>query len=144
MLKTHNELQVSYAERELARLHLLRSVDAASRAKVSQVAIARDAGVSQPEVHRILRKLSDFPPMLDRTPREIILLWVAGRLGHDEMMDELLSWPYSFSTDVEPSNPLGQYSSGSWDQVNEAMLRGLLGEEDYTCLVEHVRPAPAA
>src|SRR5579859_342769 len=96
MLKTHNELQVSYAERELARLHLLRSVQDAARDKVSQTAIARDAGVSQPEVHRMLRRLSDFPELLERTPREVILLWVAGRIGHDDMIEELLSWPYTF------------------------------------------------
>lgn len=144
MLKTHNDLQISYAERELARLHLLRSVQDAARDKVSQTAIARDAGVSQPEVHRILRRLSDFPTMLERTPREVILRWVVGRIGHEEMVEELLSWPYTFSVDVEPTNPEGEYSSGTWDQVTEAMLRGLLGEEDYVRLVEHVRPVSAA
>ncbi|MCH6472581.1 hypothetical protein [Sinomonas terrae] len=144
MLKTHNALQESYAERELARLHLLRGVSEASKQKESQTAIARDAGISQPEVHRILRKISDFPKMLERTPREVILLWVTGRISHDELMGELLSWPYTFSVDAEPANPLGQYSSGTWEQVTEAMLRGLLGEEDYRRLVERVRPDTAA
>lgn len=143
MLKTHNDLMVSHAERELARLHQLRAIHEASRRKVPQTAIAKDAGVSQPEVHRILRKLSDFPSILDRTPREVILDWVVGRTSHGEMLDELLAWPYTFSSDAEPDSPLGAISSGTWDQVTEATYNGFLGEEDYELLIERVHPTSA-
>lgn len=135
-----NDLLRSYAEKELARLHQIRAVVDASKAGNSQVSIAREAGISQAEVHRILRRVADAPEMLERSPHEVILDWVVERIGHESMMDELLHWPYSFSEEAEPNNPLTVRTSGTWDQVTGAVYRGLLSDDDYDHLLESVRP----
>ncbi|WP_083701695.1 Lrp/AsnC family transcriptional regulator [Tersicoccus sp. Bi-70] len=98
---------------------------------MTQVEIARKLGVSQPEVHRMLRKVDHFPELLDRTPREVILDFHAELINHSEMMDELKVWPFTFSTPAEPKNPLSPSARGSWEDVVDAVHRDLLLVEDY-------------
>ncbi|WP_434614743.1 hypothetical protein [Arthrobacter sp. A5] len=52
--------------------------------------------------------------MLKRTPREVILDFHAQRISHDAMMQQLKTWPYTFSAGAEPGNPLGALTGGSW------------------------------
>jgi hypothetical protein len=139
-----NQLQVAYAEKELAQLRHLRAVVEASAHGTSQTAIALDAGISQAEVSRILRRVSLVPSMIENSPREIILRWVVGEETHASMMRKLETWDYSFARDVEPDNPLGSRSSGSWDQVTDALHRGFLSDSDYENLLQRARASTSA
>lgn len=140
MLKSVNKLMRTHAVKELARLDQIREIVAAAKEGSSQTAIARDAQISQPEVHRILRRVGNFPEIIERTPREVIFEWVTGKISHYEMMEELEGWSYTFAEDVEPENPEGTISRGSWDQVADAAGRGFLDEHDYEILVNRIRP----
>jgi transcriptional regulator with XRE-family HTH domain len=133
-----------YVDRELNKLEQLRACAAAKAEKMTQVQIAKLLGISQPEVHRTLRRINDFPAELERSPKEVILLQLAGRLSHAAMMDELKAWPYTFRTEAEPGNPETEYTWGTWDQVEDQFYAGRLGSADYFALVAHVHPASAA
>ncbi|WP_083955971.1 sugar-binding transcriptional regulator [Tersicoccus phoenicis] len=126
-----DELARVHAQRELNRLDALRACSKARATGMTQVEIARSLGVSQPEVHRMLRKADSFPELIDRTPREVILDFHAGLLDHADMMAELKSWPFTFSGAAEPDNPLGPSTRGSWEDVVDAVHRDLLLVEDY-------------
>lgn len=142
--RTTNPLHIAYAREELARLNKLRAI---YRAHVqegkSQTAIAKDAGLSQAEVSRIVKRVGIAPHMLDVSPTEIVLQFVAGDIEHHDMMEKLTHWPYSFARDAEPENPLTVRTSGSWDEVTDAMHRGLVDYDDYDYLLECVRPPSA-
>lgn len=120
-----------YAGRELNRIDLLRGCAAARAANLKQEEIAQRLQISQAEVSRILRKIRNFPELLEVTPRELILDFHAGRLLHGEMLQQLKEWQYTFSQDAEPDNPEGALTGGSWDDVVEAFHRDLIDMEDY-------------
>lgn len=139
-----NQLQIAYAVKELAYLRHLRAVVQESVAGTPQTKVAFDAGISQAEVSRILKRVKLVPGMIEECPRETILLGVIGEITHSEMMHRLEAWPYSFARDVEPENPLSERATGTWDQVTNALHRGLLSESDYEHLMERARSASVA
>ncbi|MCM0616737.1 hypothetical protein HAV21_05870 [Paenarthrobacter sp. MSM-2-10-13] len=143
MPTTLRPLQIAYAQKELARLDHIRAVMAAHKDGASQTAIANDAGISQAEVSRILRRVEAVPAAIARSPREVILRHAAGQLDHASMLTELVSWNYSFAQDAQPENPLSVRTSGSWEQVTDALHRGLLSDDDFDYLLEHVRRSSA-
>lgn len=144
MLQTiQEELARVYAGRELNRLDLLRACAAARSKGLKQAEIARRLSISQPEVHRILRKIKNFPDLLDKTPREVILQFHAGRIEHEPMIQELKAWNYTYSQDAEPGNPEGQLTAGTWDDIPDAFHRDLITGEDYEAIVAAAHPTAA-
>lgn len=137
-----NQLQVAYAREELARLNKLRAIYSANvKHGQSQTSIAKYAGLSQAEVSRIVKRVSIAPEMLNYSPREVILQFVAGEKEHQDMLEELARWTYSFAQDAEPENTLTVRTSGSWEQVTDALHRNLIDYDDYDYLLERVRPS---
>jgi hypothetical protein len=143
MLTIQDELARVFAARELNRLDLLRTCAAASEQGLKQGEIAHRLSISQPEVSRILRKVKRFPELLKRTPREVILDFHAEKITHDQMLDELKAWQYTFGEDAEPSNPEGSLTHGSWDDIVDAVHRDLIDMQDYEELsrAAHMRAA---
>lgn len=129
------ELQAATAKEELGRIRKLRAINRVNERGMKQTEIANFVGLSQAEVSRILKRISIAPTMLDRCPREVILENVAGELSHDEMLDELAGWKFSFARDAEPDNPLSIRTVGAWEQVTQALYRGLIDYEDYDFLL---------
>jgi transcriptional regulator with XRE-family HTH domain len=136
MQTIQEELARVYAGRELNRLELLRACEAARNKGLKQAEIARRLSLSQPEVHRILRKIRNFPELLEKTPREVILQFHAGQIPHEQMLEQLKAWNYTYSQDAEPDNPEGQLTRGSWDDIPDAFHRDLITGEDYETIVE--------
>lgn len=143
MLTIQDYLARTYANRELNRIDSLRVCFEANNKGLPQAEIARRLAISQPEVSRILKKIKNFPDLLDRTPREVILDFHAEKISHDQMMEELLNWRYSFADDAEPGNPEGALTSGDWDQIVDAVHRDLIDMADYEALLRHVHPTAA-
>lgn len=135
-----SRLSHNYAVRELNRLDQLRLCEQARADGLTQTEIARRLFISQPEVHRILRKIEFFPELLQRTPREVILDFHAEKIDHEQMMNELLGWPFTVSEIAEPNNPEGQVSLGSWDDMTDAFQRDLIDGFDYETIKNAVRP----
>lgn len=126
-----DELARIYADRELNRIDLLRGCAAARAAGLYQEEIAQRLQISQAEVSRILRKIKNFPELLDETPREVILDFHAEKIVHDVMLEKLKNWQYTFTQDAEPDNPEGALTGGSWDDIVDAFHRDLIDMEDY-------------
>ncbi|MEC5192643.1 MULTISPECIES: hypothetical protein [unclassified Arthrobacter] len=143
MLTIQDHLARTFANRELNRIDMLRSCSMAHAQGLTQAEIARRLSISQPEVHRILRKIENFPELLMRTPREVILDFHAEKISHDAMMHELKNWHYTFAEDAEPGNPEGALTSGDWDQIVDAVHRDLIDVADYEALLLTVHPTAA-
>lgn len=128
------DLRAIPAEKELLQLKLLRAVGRATGKNVPQRTIAVMLGVAQPEVSRILKKLRLNPAARERSPREVMLEHAAGRISHEQMMNELGSWDYTFGH-IAPDDPMGEsYVRGSWDQIERA--EELLTDDDRRALFE--------
>ena len=119
---------------ELAQLEKIRAVLAASEAGWSQREIARRVGVEQPEISRLLKKARLRPEVRQRTPREVMLRYAVGELTHEQMMDELEHWDYTFGGPPEDDPAADVYVRGSWDQIERA--GDLLSDDDYQRLLE--------
>lgn len=143
MQTIQDHLARTFANRELNRIDMLRACAEANEKGLSQAEIARRLAVSQPEVSRILKKIKNFPELLDRTPREVILDFHAERISHDQMMHELMNWPFTFAADAEPGNPEGALTSGDWDQIVDAVHRDLIDMADYEALLQTIHPTAA-
>jgi transcriptional regulator with XRE-family HTH domain len=143
MQTIQDHLARTYANRELNRIDQLRACHEANELGISQGEIARRLVISQPEVSRILKKIRNFPELLERTPREVILDFHAERISHDQMMYELKNWHYTFAADAEPGNPEGALTSGDWDQIVDAVHRDLIDMADYEALLHTVHPTAA-
>lgn len=123
-------LRAASANRVLTEIRDLRLVATAASQGMSQTEIAASLGVSQPSVHRMLRKLEAAPDLLDRSARELIAETIAGVTTRDAMRDELRSM--DLSTGSHPDGPGADgYILGPWTQVVEAWENGWLSEGEY-------------
>lgn len=135
------ELRAVAARAELVRLEKLRLIAVACESGMSQSTIAGLVGVSQPEVSRIVKRLTLVPEVINYSPLEVAFEYAANKISRDQLLEKLVNFSYSFSRDAEPGNPLGARATGTWDQVTEAYHRGLIEYEDYDTLSRRVRSA---
>lgn len=138
MLTIQDELAQVFAIGELNRVERLRACAKAREAGLGQADIAMRLGVSQPEIHRMLRKIQNFPGLLSETPREVILQFHAQKIDHQHMMQILRRWPYTFGKIAETQNPESELTRGSWDEITDAFHRDLIDIDDYEELVQVV------
>ncbi|MGV0813489.1 winged helix-turn-helix domain-containing protein [Mycolicibacterium boenickei] len=127
-------LVVTAALRRVAERELERAVyQAATNGGFTEVEISEIVGIYvQPTVHRILRRLSEDPSRLTRTPAEIIDRRAANLIDGEEMMSLLLSRKYSFGRVVRLGGAvLDAYEGGDWDDVEIAFHRGLLDHDEF-------------
>ncbi|WP_143556664.1 helix-turn-helix domain-containing protein [Sanguibacter antarcticus] len=124
-------LRAARARQAVARLDYLRGVRALSR-RVTQVELARVLGVSQSAVSRTLSEEAKIPPVRagfhGGGPVEVIQRFMTGELSREQVVDELVSWPYeqAVATGVE-GPPIG----GSFDDVVRCVHEGLLPPDLY-------------
>lgn len=131
--RTADRLRAVAAQRLLLQLEEKRAVAAADAAGRSQVEIARDLGVSQPTVHRLLRQLAADPAVLQRGPLEVIAAAVMGVVDRETMLIELAALdpkPGESPPDAEADG----YVLGAWDEVVDAWERGWLKDDEYEYL----------
>ena len=115
------------AVEELAKLRLLREVVKASESGMSRTEIAAALQVTQPVVHRMLKKARRDPNGLQRTAREVALEYAAGEITHETMISELSARDYTHGYALEPHSPVSDaYVRGTWDEVVGAAYSGLI------------------
>ncbi|EME22630.1 hypothetical protein [Rhodococcus triatomae] len=121
-------------DRELNRAIYRASQDAQLSQRQISVIIGKP---SQATIQRILARFAEDPSLLDETPAEVIDKRTAGLIDDDTMMDRLLNWKYTFghvphvddvSTDA--------YSSGDWDDIEQAYYLDRLSNDEFARLVE--------
>lgn len=121
------------ARAELDRISQLRLVAQALTEGSSQASIAVTLGISQPTVSRLARQIRAGLDVNQVTPAEIINRYAAGEIDENEMFDLLLAEP--FTVGVYDPTPTGSgYVRGTWDDVQNAVGRGLITDEQYNLL----------
>ena len=113
------------ARTELCGLAEVRAVRQATKAGLSQRAIAKLLGTSQTNVHRLLRQSRAVDDR--RGPREVILCYVAGEISRGALIGSLSD----LARGSHPEDGGDGYLPGTWDEVRAAFLDGLLAETDY-------------
>jgi hypothetical protein len=119
-------------ERELERAIYQASNHAGlSRRQIREIVGTR----SQATVQRILRRLTEDPSLLDETPAEIVDRRAAGMINDHDMMERLLNWKYSFGGVVCMDGvATDSYTTGDWDDIETAVYRGLLNDDEFQTL----------
>lgn len=132
------ELIRTAARHRVDSLELNRAIFHASRHGLSQRQISAIVGKpSQATIQRILVRFAEDPSLLDETPAEVIDKRAAGLIDDATMMDKLLNWKYTFghvpSVDGVATDA---YSSGDWDDIEQAYYLDRLTDDEFARLVE--------
>lgn len=129
-------LSAARALRELVEIEQIRAALNAERDGRTQREIGRLLGVSQTEVHRMLRRAKNAVTDWVRVaPRELILRYRAGLISRGTLLGRLNGLDEG---QVAPHSGDG-YTPGTWDQVRDAFMDGLLTEDEYEDLREQSR-----
>lgn len=128
-------LRAARARQAVARLDYLRGVRHLV-GQATQVEVARVLGVSQPAVSMALKDEAKLPVVPagfhGGDPEEIIARFAAGELSREQVVDELLRWPYAKSSELDgPLDDIMVTAPGSFDVVVQAMYRGVLPIDVY-------------
>jgi DNA-binding transcriptional regulator YdaS (Cro superfamily) len=128
-------LRAARARQMVARWDYLRGVRGLA-GQATQVELARVLGISQPAVSKALKEESSLPAVPagfhGGSPAEIIARFTAGEITREQIIDELLRWPYKASDELEgPWDDLLVTVPGSFDDVEDAVHQGLLPGDVY-------------
>lgn len=108
---------------------------------VPQSQVARALGVAQPSVSERMRRAVRVEPVREgfsgASPYEIAQRYAAGLIGREQMMDELVRWPYE---PYERTDGLDWTTGrlGEWEQVATALDHGLLDAATYDGILDRV------
>lgn len=130
-------LRAARARQSVARLDYLRGLRDVTRSGLAtQSAIARELGISQSAVSQNLQEEAKLPPVLDgfhgADPQEVIARFAAGDLSREQVVDELVRWPYAPSDELDgPMDDVLVNVRGSFDDVEDAAVSGVLPADVY-------------
>ena len=128
-------VRAAKARQIVARLDYLRGlrqmVQQATQADVGHV-----LGVTQPAVSLLLKDEAKLPAVPEGfhggDPEEIITRFTAGELTREQVIDELVRWPYAKSSELDgPLDDIFVTAPGSFDMVVRAARRGVLPMDVY-------------
>lgn len=137
---THDDANASLlraaARRRLADLELNRAIVRAFRDGMPESQIGAIVGTyTETAIQRIIRACSEDPSLLAESPAEVIDQRAAGFIGDTEMMDRLLTWPYSLGHTVTIDGiATDAYAGGDWDGVERAYYCGLVSDSELARL----------
>lgn len=127
------------ARDELAEIQRDEVVAAAIEDGYSQRQVARSLGVTQPTIHRILRRVNAVKDgLIDherRRVRTVLLKYAAGEIGRRTLWAEL----GTLTAGVAAPGQQDGYTPGSFDEVVRAFSEELIDEDLYTELWERHR-----
>ncbi|MDN5757749.1 MAG: hypothetical protein L0H59_04340 [Tomitella sp.] len=129
------DLTKDRAQELLGRLHTLRHIRAAYDDEVTQSQIARERGISQAHVHRLLKITENNHEIIAERPREVIWKRAVGLVTSEHMIDELANWEYA-TTQREPATPLPESVPGAWTDVENALIEGLITETEVDTIAD--------
>lgn len=120
---------------EVEALDYKRTLKAALAEKIPQKVIASTLGVSQPAVAKALKSAATVPDVLEgrnaATPYELCQRYAAGLITREEMISELVGWPYPPMPDPDEFGGYQDYPEGTFDDVVLAENTGLINADDY-------------
>ncbi|WP_422117748.1 hypothetical protein [Brachybacterium sp. UNK5269] len=123
------------SRRDLLELEIRREVKRYRDDGLSERKIAALVEVSQPTIHKMLQVAAKDPDPLEgfrgATPLEICQRYDAGEFGRDELVDQLVRFPYAESGTTDGYDWMAVDPPGSWSELSIAIDRGLIGEDVY-------------
>ena len=120
---------------EVEALDYKRTLKAALAEKIPQKVIANTLGVSQPAVTKALKSAATVPDVLEdrdaATPYELCQRYAAGLISREDMINELVEWPYPPTPIADEFGGFQGAVSGTFDDVVLAENTGLINANDY-------------
>jgi hypothetical protein len=127
-------LQAQQARQSVGQRALLRLVWAARESGFSQREIAGLIDEPQTQVQRQLKSIDKDPTLLAFTPREIYDRYLAGEFDRSRLLEILAAYPYEMG-DFPETGPDWAYVPGSWDQLSQMVIEGLIDEEELDVII---------
>lgn len=123
------------SRRDLIELDIRREVKQFRRDGLSERRIAALVGASQPTIHKMLEVADRDPDPLEgfkgATPLEICQRYDAEEFGREELIDQLVRFPYAKGGKTDGYDSLIVDPPGTWSEVSQAVDRGLIDEDVY-------------
>lgn len=123
------------SRRDLIELDIRREVKQFRRDGLSERKIAALVEASQPTIHKMLEVADRDPDPLEgfkgATPLEICQRYDAEEFGRDELIDQLVRFPYAKGGKTDGYDSLIVDPPGTWSEVSQAVDRGLIDEDVY-------------
>lgn len=136
------QARIARIRRDLSELDYSRNLQRLSLGGNSQTQIANWLGISQPSVSSALRNAEKvaMPPegFSGVTPEEIIQRYAVGLINKTQLIDELVNYPYAKAPPTDGHDSLTVDPRGTWDEVGDAVRRGLIDDDIYE-LVFNIR-----
>lgn len=129
------DVVVKRLRREVDDLDYRRALRGLSERGYTQQQIARWLRISQPSVHSALKTAAALSMPLDgfsgATPMEICERYAAGLMERDQLIDELVRFPYAEGGHTDGYDSLIVDPPGAWSEVSGAIRAGLIDEGVY-------------
>ena len=127
LVRLHHQSEIVDMDERRAMLKLYTS-------GTSQREIAALLGLSQPTVSGILKRAANLPQPAEgfssATPMEACKRYAAGLLSRDQLVDELVRFPYA-AVERDPFDDFSADPPGAWSEVEDAEGLGLIEEDVY-------------
>lgn len=123
------------SRRDLLELDIRRELKQYRREGLSEREIAAVVEVSQPTVHKMLQVAAKDSDPLEgfkgATPLEICQRYEAGEFEREELVDQLVLFPYVEGGATDGYDWMAVDPPGSWSELSIAIERGLIDESVY-------------
>jgi hypothetical protein len=130
-VKAVRRLRYRQAVDRLDELRLIQSL----AESMSQSALAEALSISQPAIHKALRKAEGIGRVPDgfsgASPFEVAERYAAGLIGRTQVVRELAAWDYAPSPSIDPLDWLTAEAGGTFREVVRALTCGLIDESIY-------------
>ncbi len=127
---------VAYARAVVAPVDRERLVVQLAETGADQIQIAERVGISQPTVHRILRRQEEIRTRR-MSPLEVVARAVLGDVSRVEMLRDLTSRVYTSGR--IPDDAYDAWAAGSWDDLLRAVSNGMLTRAEFAKIQEASR-----
>lgn len=106
-----------------------------ARKEMTQAQMARVLRVSQPAVAKALQRAEKVPDAVAEfkaaSPHEVCQRYAAGLIDRDEVIRELVAWPYRSAPTVNEFGELEGETAGTFTDVENAVSFGLIDDSIY-------------
>lgn len=138
LVRLHHQSEIVDMDERRAMLKLY-------TAGTSQREIADLLGLSQPTVSGILKRAANLPQPAEgfssATPMETCKRYAAGLLSREQLVDELVRFPYA-AVQRDPFDDFSADPPGAWSEVEDAEGLGLIEQDVYEEVFNRRHPAP--
>lgn len=119
---------------EVATLDYKRMLKAVHR-QLTQTQMATVLRLSQPAVAKALQRAESVPDTVGEfkaaSPHEVCQRYAAGLIDREEVIRELVAWPYRSAPEINEFGELESSTAGTFTDVENAVSFGLIDDAIY-------------